>query len=186
MDYRKYILPIGSHNYYEGCGFFVGDYFITCGHVIEHAESPFLYILQKQVSLDKPAFLEYSKDTSGYDLAIFHIPGITTELYLYENIIKEGSIAHSVSFKCLGEKLVECDVTIGPDREANYISGLSDIPLKGGCSGSPILMGNQVVGMITGGNNNGDGIPCNPNLPLNLCAVWSPKAIGNVIKVLEG
>ena len=185
MDYKKYIMPIGSHNYYEGCGFFVGDYFITCGHVIEYAERPFLHILQKRILLEQPVFLEYSKNTSGHDLAIFHIPGINTELSLYENIVEEGVVANSVSFKGMGEKLVECDVTIGPDREENYISGLSDIPLKCGCSGSPILIGNQVVGMITGGNNNGDGTPCNPNLPLNLCVFLSSKAIDNIIKSLE-
>lgn len=186
MDYKKYILPISSHNYYEGCGFFIGDYFITCGHVIEHAEKPFIYISQKQIQLDKPVFFEYSKETSSYDLAVFHIPGINTELSLDEKIIEEGFVAHSVSFRRQGEQLVECNVTIGPNSEANYISGLSEIPLKSGCSGSPILIGNQVVGMITGGNNNGDETPCNPNLPLNFCAFLSSKAICDVIKILEG
>lgn len=38
MDDRKYIKYIDSHNYYEGYGFFVGDYFINCGHVIKHTE----------------------------------------------------------------------------------------------------------------------------------------------------
>lgn len=185
MDYKKYILPIGSRNNYEGYGFFIGDYFITCGHVIKNAERPSLHISGKRIRLDKPVFLEYAEGTSGHDLAIFHIPYNKSELSLYEGIVEEGVVVHSISFKRLGEQLIECDVTIGPDKEANYISGLSEILLKSGCSGSPILIGNQVVGMITGGNNNGDGTPCNPNLPLNFCAFLSSKAISDVIKVLK-
>ena len=176
------IYPIISENYEEGCGFLMGHYFITSAHVIVTNKNPYIRIHGKKVSLKNPVFYEYSRlDPKGYDLAVFHISEYYGELELYEGIISPGLILSSRSFRKLGEEYIECEVTVNDFKEGNYIGGLSSINLKAGCSGSPVMIGNKVVGVITAGNNDNHDRPLDPKLPVNFCVFLSSTSIKRVL-----
>jgi hypothetical protein len=174
---NKNIFQIYSSNYEEGCGFFVENKFYTSGHVIEHAEKPFIEIDGKKVYLSNPYYFRYDKEVTGYDIAIFEIPLYSGSLEWYEGEIMPGMKLLSQSYKCFGMEYVETEIETTKDLEGNYFYGESKINLKGGSSGSPAILGNKVVGILTAGNNNGLNEPCNPKLPVNFCAFLSSTAI---------
>ena len=53
--------------------------------------------------------------------------------------------------------------------------------LKEGSSGSPVLIGNEVAGILIYGNNSGFNYPCDKNFPINFCFFLSSKSIQEVI-----
>lgn len=74
MDLQDYVFPIQSKDYVD-CGFLIGEYFITSGHVIEKSENPFITIEGKKMQLSDPLFFEANPNVpTRYDLAIFSIP----------------------------------------------------------------------------------------------------------------
>lgn len=144
------VIPIHTSNFEEGCGFFIGHYFLTSGHVIANSENPHILVNQNRINLVNPIFLEDNKfDPRGYDLAIFDVKEVHGTLELSKGEVKPGEILKSFSYKELGTKYVECDIEVNDYKEGNYFGGYSNINLKEGCSGSPILSGNNVVGMMT-------------------------------------
>ena len=177
------IYPIISENYEEGCGFLMGHCFITSAHVIATSKNPYVRIHGKKFSLKDPVFYEYSRlDPKGYDLAVFYIPEYYGELELYEGTITSGQTLSSRSFRKLGEEYIECEVTVNDFKEGNYFGGLSSINLKAGCSGSPITIGNKVVGVMTAGNNDDHDSPLDPKLPVNFCVFLSSEAIRKLME----
>lgn len=184
MNIIDFILPVLNTNYVEGCGFLIKDYFITSGHIIKNAENPSIKFLGKKINLYNPLFYDYNeKDSNEYDLAVFSIPGAISELELYDGKIENGMRLQSISFRKLGEETVKCGVTVANDifNEGNYFGALTSKNLKEGSSGSPVIIGNKVVGIMTRGNNNGMDEPCEPALPINFCIFLSSLAIKKVI-----
>ena len=178
----KDIYFINSDNYEEGCGFFIDHYFITSGHVITECENPCIKISEEKICLTNPVFYEDNRrDPYGFDLAIFAVPGQNSELGLYEGEITPNLILTSKSFRCLDQEYLECKVTVNDYMECNYFGGRSSVNLKSGSSGSPIVIGNKVAGMMTRGNNDDRDIPMIPNLPLNLCIFLSAKSIRRLL-----
>ena len=176
------VLPIHTANNEEGCGFFIGHYFLTSGHVITDSENPRIYVNNRWINLTNPISYEDNRtEPDCYDLAVFDIKTVFGEFELFDGDIKPGEILKSVSFKELGVKYVECDVEVNDFKEGNYFGGLSSINLKAGCSGSPVLIGNKVVGIMTKGNNDDFDMPMNPILPLNFCIFLSSNAIKKVL-----
>lgn len=179
----KNIYPIHCTDYDEGCGFFIGSRFFTSGHVIAQADNPYIEVCGERVYLTNPIYFGDNEiDANDYDLAVFDIPSCFGSFELYEYAIKSGIVLKSLSYKHLGTEFVETDVVTG-EQEGNYISGISKANLKSGSSGSPVLIGNKVVGIMTKGNNNDLDEPFNPELPLNYCVFLSSTAIRNVIKI---
>ncbi len=175
------ILPILCSNYEEGCGFFIGHHFLTSGHVISKCEDPFVEIHGEKIYLNNPSFFQSDEfNANGYDLAIFDIPSYGGNLELFENDIKSGMKLKSLSYKYLGTEFVESEVTT-QEQDGNYFCGISKANLKSGSSGSPVLLGNRVVGIMTKGNNNDLDEPIITTLPLNFCMFLSATAIRNVI-----
>lgn len=184
-NFKQLVFPVYSTNYEEGCGFFVGSHFFTSGHVVSNAKDPFIIINGCKVNLVNPILYKYdSKDSSGFDLAIYKVADYVGPLELYYGTIDSDMNLISVSYRKLGEEYIECRVDV-KDFEGNYFIGLTDKILKSGSSGSPVLLGNKVVGVMTAGNNNGDNTPCNPNLPINLCMFLSSNAIFNILKDIK-
>lgn len=182
MRKENHILPVMNSNYVEGCGFIADNLFITSGHVIKDSENPFIYIRGKRISLSQPKFYECDlKNSDKYDVAIYELPETETGYELYDGEIKVGQILESLSFKNLGETLVQCDVTVCDNFEGNYFSGLTSKNLKAGCSGSPVLLGNKVVGIMTKGNNDNFDNPENKAFPLNLCMFLSAKSLKKIL-----
>lgn len=178
MSKVNYIYPVMNTNYIEGCGFLVDNFFITSGHVIKDSENPFIYIMGKRIRLLHPKFYECdSENVDRFDVAVYELPELETGLELYDGEIKTGQKLESISFKNLGETLVQCDVTVGDIFEGNYFSGLTSKNLKAGCSGSPVLLGNKVIGIMTQGNNDNFNNPIDKALPLNFCMFLSTKSI---------
>lgn len=177
------VFPIQALNYQEGCGFFIDHYFVTAGHVITGSVNPRIRINQEWVYLTNPFFFEDSDKADGLDLAIFDIKESVGDLELYTGVISEGMLLQSHSFKSGGEEYVECEVIVNNYREGNYFGGLSSVNLKAGCSGSPVLFRNQVVGVMHGGNNADNDDPINSELPLNFCAFLSSSSILEVLNV---
>lgn len=182
--YKKYVHPVQSTNYAGGCGFVLGNYFITSGHVIKEAKNPYLYISGKRLALERPVFIEANvQDALGYDLAIFHMPILQNTLELYEGPIEAGMQLKSVSFReeTIGYVLLQCNATVIKIKDGNYFGFLTSRNLKAGCSGSPLFLGDKVVGLMTGGNNNGLDEPISPDLPVNFCFCLSADAISKII-----
>ena len=184
MNIVPYILPVDCSNNVEGCGFIINDLFITSGHIIKDAENPTIRVFGEKINLSNPVFLDCDEnDSNKYDLAVFPIPGTISELELYDEKIENGMGLQSISFRNLGKEIVKCEVTVANDifNEGNYFGALTSRNLKEGSSGSPVLIGNKVVGIMTKGNNNGVNEPCEPALPINFCVFLSSLAIKEVI-----
>lgn len=178
MRKENYILPVMNTNYVEGCGFIAENLFITSGHVIKDSENPFINIRGKRIRLSHTKFYECDiENVDKFDVAVYELPDVETGFELYDGEIKTGQILDSISFKNLGETLVQCDVTVGNMFEGNYFSGLTSKNLKAGCSGSPVLLGNKVVGILTQGNNDNFNNPIDKTFPLNFCMFLSTKSI---------
>lgn len=178
--YRKYVHPIQCTNNVEGCGFMLGNYFITSGHVIKEAENPYLYISGERLVLERPFFFDANvHDMSGYDLAVFYMPILHSTLELYEGPIKIGMNLKSISFKeeAMGYIQLQCDAIVNETDEGNYFGFITSKNLKAGCSGSPLLLGDKVAGVMTRGNNDGYDKPCSPDRPVNFCFCLSADAI---------
>lgn len=186
MNIYECIFPIQNENYVEGCGFLIGEYFITSGHVIEKSENPFITIEGKKKQLSDPLFFEANQnDPTRYDLAIFSRPAHkNSSLELFEGEIEEGMEFTSYSYRRSesGYDLTKCEAIVGSLKEGNYFSALTSMNLKSGCSGSPVLIGNKVVGIMTKGNNDDYDKPINCNFPINLC-MFLP--FGHIIKLLK-
>ena len=184
MNIEHYILPVDCSNHVEGCGFIINGHFITSGHIIKEGKSPSIRVFGEKINLSNPVFLECDEnDSKKYDLAVFPIPGAISELELYDGKIENGMGLQSISFRKLGEETVKCEVIVTNDifNEGNYFGALTSKNLKAGSSGSPVLIGNKVVGIMTKGNNNGVDEPCEPALPTNFCVFLSSLAIKEVI-----
>lgn len=186
MNIDGCIFPIQNENYVEGCGFLIGEYFITSGHVIEKSEAPFIIIEGKKIQLSEPLFFEANlNDSTSYDLAIFSISTLrNNSLELFEGDIVEGMELTSYSYKRneSGYDLIKCEAIVGSHEEGNYFSALTSMDLRSGSSGSPVLIGNKVVGIMTKGNNDDYDNPINSHLPINLCMFLS---FGHIIKSLK-
>lgn len=172
-------IPIISSNNTDGNGFIIGHYFITAGHVIAECEHPRIRIDGRTIDLTDPLVCENSQDPSGLDLAIFDVGRTCGELELNEGDVTEGTCLQNHRYRTVaaGIELVDGEVTVNDYREGNYFGGLGDSSLKEGSSGSPVLTGNKVAGMVCGGNNDGTGNPVNPDLPVNFCVFLSSRAI---------
>lgn len=178
MRKGNHILPVMNTNYVEGCGFIADNLFITSGHVIKDSENPFIYIRGKRISLLQPKFYECDvENVDRFDVAVYKLPETETGFELYDGEITAGQILESLSFKNLGETLVQCDVTVDNIFEGNYFSGFTSKNLKAGCSGSPVLLGNKVVGIMTRGNNDNFDNPIDNAFPLNFCMFLSAKSL---------
>ena len=112
------VIPIHTSNFEEGCGFFIGHYFLTQGHVIANSENPHILVNQNRINLVNPIFFEDNKvDPRGYDLAIFDVKEVHGTLELSKGEVKPGEILKSFSYKELGTKYVECDIEVNDYKD---------------------------------------------------------------------
>lgn len=189
---KRHIAPIFCSNGTScGCGFFVGDLFFTSGHVIANMPEPHIIIASRIIPLVKNIQVTYQNnpdDANGYDIAVFNIDGMESDLEFCSGNIETGMCLDSISFQETnqGTESIFCTADVlGEDmREGNYFGIETSKSLKAGCSGSPVFHNGKVAGIITKGNNNGDNTPCTEVLPLNFCFVLSSKAIMRLIESL--
>lgn len=160
----------------DGCGVLVGDLFVTAGHVIEHAVVARVYIDHVDYELRKEDAVYYSfddkdsLDTNASDVAVFKLEGVTlSPLALAENSPSNDDDLTSISYLHYGKKNPNAtsvfDATIEVYEKLvcnakviklsnNFFVCDMEVQLKPGSSGSPVLDGNKVVGILHGGKDN--------------------------------
>lgn len=175
---RRYVLPVLSDNYNEGCGVMVGDMFITAGHVICKCVNPRIRWNGKKIPLLNPIVLHNDgNDSDWYDVAVYSIPNANSPLVLSDIVPEKGYVLKSCSWRMIGEEYVECNAIVNGLKVRNYYAAETDEQLKSGSSGSPVFQNGEVVGILCAGNCNDDNTPCNTEWPLNLCVFLSSKVI---------
>ncbi|WP_346998107.1 trypsin-like serine peptidase [Bacteroides cellulosilyticus] len=171
---KQYIYPILNRNYTDGSGLFIGNLFITAGHVIDEAQEPYIICNGASISLAKDnAILFYNHNTAdGYDIAVYQIDGVESELYLSDRQPTVSMELVSASYKttALGKELLVCNVTIREEIEGNYFYADTNVILTPGSSGSPIMKDNRVYGIL-----------CRGDKGTSLCAFLSSIAILKIL-----
>lgn len=160
----------------QGCGFFVGNYFITAGHVIVDSEvSPSIVFEGKHIVLDKNKALKvcYSEQISGNegesDFAVFAVAGINSPLKLADYKPLAGQVLRCITYDTVVQKdetpgipeifatkeeivTVNCSAIVREETLGNFFACNTDYILKKGHSGSPVIDSeNKVVGILRGG-----------------------------------
>lgn len=176
--FENYVFPVccgTKDGESDGCGVLVGDLFVTAGHVIEHSMIAHVYIDHKDYELRKENAMYYSFDdkeslgTKASDIAEFKLEGVApSPLALAEDSPSNGDVLTSVSYLHYGkknpnttsvfdatievyEKLV-CNAKV-TELSNNFFVCDMEVQLKPGSSGSPVLDGNKVVGILHGGKD---------------------------------
>ena len=111
------VLPILNSNYTEGSGVLVGNLFITAGHVICDAQDPHVKLNGVIYNLDssREILFRNDKDENGYDLAVYRIPEVCSDLKLMPEFPRSGTRIGSISYRMSrqGYDKVECTATVG-------------------------------------------------------------------------
>lgn len=180
------VYPILTDN--NGCGFFVGNLFITAAHVLQAADNPYIIVNGHKLLLTKENAVVWNydkKDPNGTDMAIFKLEFRENEFQLKDYLPTIDETVTNISLKTLMDKSVpegvkfhvsSCQCIVN-GYEGNYIGVLSSHNLYGGTSGSPFVIGEDIIGIMSAGNINSDGTIMNENVPINQCMFLSSKAI---------
>lgn len=191
----NYLLPIfGQHADIIGQGFIADGYFITASHVLNPDSAAYIVYQGKTISLTKETPIVNScppmengivnlDETSPADVAVFNFKGVSSPLHLSEYVPSKGEELLSL---CVfdnhnntifsaepGEVIEEYVLTekrgvTMQERAGNYYGCV--INRRGASSGSPLLIGNEVVGIMHGGHDN------------DICVCLSAKAVIDLLK----
>lgn len=170
-----YVVPIMGQAQ-QGCGFFVGNYFITAGHVIEESDSNLsIQYNGKMMILDKNKAIKvcYSKELTDssncLDYAIFAVEGVDSPLKLAGYKPKLGNILHCITYDTVVTKdeihgiptifankeqilKKETNAVVREESLGNFFACNTDSILKKGNSGSPLFDSqDKIVGILRGG-----------------------------------
>jgi len=120
MDYTKYIFPIYSTSEsplcpgkrfassFEGNGFFVGNYFVTAGHVINQCNEPCILYDGKEVLLNRQTKLLHKDmpyDEKGRPIGHDNPENADIAIYSMNDVIINSPLFFSETFPQLGETL---------------------------------------------------------------------------------
>ena len=178
MDIKQYIFPIYSGGTIIGQCFIADGYLITAAHVIKdfpacstringkRFEFPKVYsVTEEPFVVGEEPFLigggDYNHDSTSLDIVMFRRDDVHSPLHLSTHVLQKGEkfdnyCLHGVmDFSLLNPP---CELRMVPaivrgEEEGNYF--YCDCKQFGGSSGSPLLKGNEVVGIMHGGDDNG-------------------------------
>ena len=170
MDLKKYIFPIYSGGTIIGQCFIADGYLITAAHVVEDFPKCFTRINGKTFGFsgfypDKhPIYIgegNVHHDPTMIDVAIYQYDDINSPLKLTSNIPQEED-----GFDSYSTYEVMDFTSLNPSCELKRVSAFArgieegnyfycDCKQYGGSSGSPLIRGNQVIGIMHGGDGNG-------------------------------
>ena len=151
MKFQQYIQPIGEC----GIAFGADDKIITAGHVIKEINAPkfrfgtTMFLTESYVFHQSDTAL---KDGSEIDLSMYK-SGIKSPLKLHLSDIIPGTEVECHTWKRKGNEF-EYSVVSGVIDEiyGNFFScKMRDAILYEGNSGSPLLVGDKVIGVLHGG-----------------------------------
>lgn len=162
----------------DGSGVFVGNLFITAGHLFSNQKKATISNGDKKFELKKEDALicleidEKNPDPKGYDIAIFRLKDQNSPIVLDDTEPYIGMNLTSLSYKhrCVKIKddssslkntsqnkefyeFLKCSVVV-QDIDHNFILGETSIILQTGSSGSPLFNGNKLIGILRGGIDN--------------------------------
>lgn len=162
QDYKNFILPIKSNDYDFGCGFFVGNYFITAGHIFNSNTIHTFCFQNKNFILDpnEAIFLKSNTDNlpdnEVQDVAIFKFDNINSPLSLSGSMPEKNSKFTNYSFihsrnQNLNKHfiMIDCDCKV-LNRIFNFFECQTSLTIRQGCSGSPLICNNVVYGILSG------------------------------------
>lgn len=194
IDLKQYIFPIYSGGTIIGQCFVADGYLITAAHIIKDFPACYtrikgkrfefskVYLTEEPIISPEPFFLgkgDYYHDSSSLDIVVFHCDVINSPLYLSTCALHKGEKLYNY---CLHEVMVfslldpPCELRmvhaiVRDEEEGNYF--YCNCNQYGGSSGSPLLKGNEVVGIMHGGNGNG------------LCAFLRTDVVSKIISRKE-
>lgn len=194
MNIENYILPIFGE-VQCGCGFFVGNHFITAGHVVTKCNLPLLvwYNGEKhELNFYNLLKISYSKDISDStycaDYAVFEFENINSPLELANYVPINGQLLRCVTYDLVHTKVannvstifsneervvkINTSAIVRTERRENFFACDTKSILHEGNSGCPLIdSDNRVVGILHGGTK----IP-------ECCVFQSAYSIGQLIK----
>lgn len=196
MDIKQYIFPIYSGGTIIGQCFIADGYLITAAHVIKDFSLCFTRINGKRFEFPKvysvteepifvgeePFFMgrgDYNHDSTSLDIVMFRCDDVHSPLHLSTGVLQKGEkldnyCLHEVmDFSLLNPpcELRMVQAIVRGEEEGNYF--YCNCKQFGGSSGSPLLKGNEVVGIMHGGNENG------------LCAFLRTDVVSKIISRKE-
>ena len=168
-DLDKYVIPVFCETGDCGVGFFSGNLFITAGHVI-HDNDTHIYFNGRVYNLKEDKAIKlFVTDPDGddelqNDYAIFKFDRVDSPIRLGHYTPQKGKSLTCISFihdpSMLGtpEGDIVCVKYQGQvSRNVfNFFECKMDVVLHPGSSGSPIMNGNEVLGILSGNLSSSD------------------------------
>lgn len=162
-DYSDFIIPIyaaKNEQSFCGTGFVLNNMLITAGHVPHPGDFIFIkvgdeFILKTIYDLIRIARPGAVADDNDPDIAIYHIPGVESPLELATELPSEKDVLTNICWlrTPLGLKQITSECRFFGDSSTDLKDKIffKFYPNKGlthGSSGSPLLIGNKVYGML--------------------------------------
>ena len=166
--FYKYVVPVFDRIHTCGQGCFVGDYFLTSGHIIDK-ETKFLFWNKERLTLDPKEALsvqiisEGKDENSQNDFALFRFNGINSPLMLSGCIPQVGTTLNCITWVNDNDtskvdgflKRITCKGEVIRNYH-HFFSCQMNRKLYKGSSGSPLILNNMVWGILSG-LDNGNG-----------------------------
>ncbi len=155
MTYKSYILPFGD----DGVAFLAEDKLITAAHVVVEQTINQFYLAQNIYEIDSYMYCRYDKKENE------ECDGTEIDVVVYQSKSEYSPLKLSTEDPESGQR-VECHTLIHKNNSFEYIivpgvvdqfennffsCKMDNTILKEGNSGSPLLIGNKVVGILHGG-----------------------------------
>ena len=174
MDIEQFVIPIMKEAQC-GCGFFVGNNFITAGHVVEISNLPLTIWfngIKYQLNDNNLIKMQYTKNLSENkqcgDFAVFALKGINSPLVLadyepskgqelccitYDTILADNNNnVPSIFAKNEQVKKIVTSAVVREERQGNFFACDTKSILHKGNSGCPLIdTNNRIVGILHGG-----------------------------------
>lgn len=157
-DFKNYIVPIVEHSP-KGCGFLIPNYFITAGHIFDDTDTISIIYKGEYYSFHKSdaVYLETPKvglsSEEAQDIAVFKFQFNNSPLRLCKSLPNLNTLLKCYSLIPVTDKdpytllVTNCKVT---RTLYNFFECTTDITLKEGTSGSPLIDDNIVYGILSG------------------------------------
>ena len=163
MNANQCIFPIYNGTTIIGQGFVADGFFITVAHKIKDFPSCYINLNGKKIELAEDThfwlMVATNQNFRRDDIVMFQLEGVSSPLHLSEHIPQKNEKLESY---CIYETMhlcstnSTCELSIEPayllEKEENSCF-YCECNRSDNCSGSPLIKGNEVVGIMTGGND---------------------------------